>query len=205
MRTAWSCSAGSSSSQCPSSTGSSGGSTTAGWRRAASTSSRRRLRSTTRKRSSSKGASEREGPAKAGSSSNRQGRSPRRFVTCSGVEASRLGPMLYRFGPYELDEEGLTLRRGVDTDGAAEPIALEPKPFAVLLHLLRRHPVLVENQELLDTVWNDVVVTRSSLARAVRALRRAFGEEADGDSVIRTARGRGYGIAVPVAREAGAA
>jgi DNA-binding winged helix-turn-helix (wHTH) protein len=114
--------------------------------------------------------------------------------------------MLYRFGHYELDEEMLTLRRGPAVDGyAGEILALEPKPFAVLLHLLRRHPVLVDNQELLDTVWPDVVVTRSSLARAVRALRRALGEEANGRSVIRTERGRGYGIAVPVEREAGAA
>src|SRR5262245_64047119 len=114
--------------------------------------------------------------------------------------------MLYRFGPYELDEERLTLRRGVDADGEAGAIIpLEPKPLAVLLHLLRRHPVLVENQELLDTVWADAVVTRSSLARAVRALRRAFGEDADARSVIRTERGHGYGIAVSVEREAGVA
>src|SRR5262245_46176468 len=114
--------------------------------------------------------------------------------------------MLYRFGPYELDEERLTLRRGVDAGGEAGAIIpLEPKPLAVLLHLLRRHPVLVENQELLDTVWADVVVTRSSLARAVRGLRRALGEDADDDSVIRTERGSGYGIAVPVERSAGTA
>ena len=112
--------------------------------------------------------------------------------------------MLYRFGHYELDEERLTLRRGAGNGGVGTSIALEPKPLAVLLHLLRRHPVLVENQELLDTIWSDVVVTRSSLARAVHALRRALGEDADGGSVIRTERGRGYGIAVPVEREAGA-
>jgi tetratricopeptide (TPR) repeat protein len=43
-------------------------------------------------------------------------------------------------------------------------------------------------------------VTEASLTRAVRAVRRALGESAERDGVIRTVRGRGYGIGIDVER-----
>jgi DNA-binding winged helix-turn-helix (wHTH) protein len=101
----------------------------------------------------------------------------------------------FRFGRFELDEDRFTLVR------AGEPVAVQPKPFALLLHLARRHPAVVDHDELLEVVWADASVTRSSIARAVRSLRRSLGEMDDDDSIIRAVRGRGYGLAVDVERE----
>ena len=103
--------------------------------------------------------------------------------------------MRYRFGDLELDDERVRLSR------QGRIVEVEPKPLALLVELLRRHPQVVPTEDLLARVWPDAVVTRASVARAVRALRRALGEEAGSDSVIRSVRGRGYGIAVEVARD----
>lgn len=103
--------------------------------------------------------------------------------------------MLYRFGPFELDEDRFALAC------AGKPVAVQPKPFALLLHLLRRHPAVVDHDELLEVVWVDAAVTRASIARAVHSLRRSLGEIDEQSSIIRSVRGRGYGLSVEVQRQ----
>ena len=100
--------------------------------------------------------------------------------------------MVYRFAEFALDDERLALSR------FDQPVSLAPKPLALLLHLLRRHPTVVGHDELLAMVWPDAVVTRSSVARAINSLRRALGDRGKSESVIRSIRGLGYGIAVNV-------
>jgi DNA-binding winged helix-turn-helix (wHTH) protein len=107
--------------------------------------------------------------------------------------------MLHRFADLELDDERAVLRR----DG--REIDLEPKPMAVLVELLRQHPRVVPAEELLERVWPEAVVTKSSVARAVRSLRRALDARPGAPSIVRTVRGRGYGLAVEVERTRGAA
>ena len=55
--------------------------------------------------------------------------------------------MIYAFGEFELDEARGELRRA----GALVP--LEPKPFAVLRHLIRHRQRVVSKPELLQRVW----------------------------------------------------
>ncbi len=102
--------------------------------------------------------------------------------------------MRYRFGEYEVDAGRFVLLR----TGSA--VAIEPRPLALLIHLLERHPDAVSRDELLTRLWPDAVVLEGSLTRAVREIRRALRESADRDGVIRTVRGRGYAIAVAVER-----
>lgn len=75
---------------------------------------------------------------------------------------------VYRFGRCELDVGARELR----VDGG--PVALEPRPFALLLYLLRQRHRIVHKDELIDEVWPDRIVSPGALARAVYCLRKAI-------------------------------
>jgi DNA-binding winged helix-turn-helix (wHTH) protein len=93
--------------------------------------------------------------------------------------------VLFRFGAYELDEEKGELRR----DG--RPVAIQPKPLALLALLLRERERVVPADEILETLWPDTVVTPGSLNRAVSHARRAIGDTHRG-RFIRSVSRRGY-------------
>jgi TolB-like protein/Flp pilus assembly protein TadD len=100
--------------------------------------------------------------------------------------------MRFRFGNFEADEEKFLVTR------EGTPVPMQPKPLSLLLYLLRLHPTVATKDQLFEQLWNDTAVTEYSLTRAVRAARRSLGEGADDTSIIRTVRGRGYAIGVPV-------
>src|SRR3990172_6984280 len=104
--------------------------------------------------------------------------------------------MRFRFSDCVLDAERFELSRG------GRPVAVQPKVLELLLFLVRNHERAVTKQELLDAVWPDVATSESSLTRAVSFARRAGGEREKDARVIRTVRGRGYRIGVPVGVEA---
>ncbi|MFC5568486.1 tetratricopeptide repeat protein [Lysobacter yangpyeongensis] len=92
----------------------------------------------------------------------------------------------YRFGPFLVDAAAYTLTR----DG--EPQALEPKAFAVLLHLLRHAGELVRHDELLDAVWGHRHVTAGVLTRAIAQLRHVLDDDSHRPQYIQTQHGLGY-------------
>ena len=96
--------------------------------------------------------------------------------------------MVYRFGAYELDEARGELRR----DG--RPVAIQPKPLALLALLLRERERVVPSDEILATLWPDTVVTPGSLNRAVTHARRAIGDTHRAHR-IRSISRRGYRFA----------
>ena len=104
--------------------------------------------------------------------------------------------MRLRFADCVLDVDRFELSR------AGRPVAVQPKVLDLLLFLLRQGERTVSKQELLDAVWPDVATGESSLTRAVSFARAALGERERDARVIRTVRGRGYRIGVPVALEA---
>jgi DNA-binding winged helix-turn-helix (wHTH) protein len=77
----------------------------------------------------------------------------------------------YRFGRCELDED----KRELHVDGI--PVALEPRPFEVLLLLIRLRHRAVSTDELLDHVWRDRFVAPQSVATAIAKIRRATQED----------------------------
>ena len=69
-------------------------------------------------------------------------------------------------------------------------IALRPKTFAILRHLVDNHMRLVSKDELFAVVWPDITVTDDALVQSIGELRRAFGP--DGSRLIKTIPRRGY-------------
>jgi predicted ATPase len=103
--------------------------------------------------------------------------------------------MRFRFSDCVLDAERFELSRGGRT------VAVQPKVLELLLFLMRNHERAVTKQELLDAVWPDTATGETSLTRAVSFARTAVGEREKDARVIRTVRGRGYKIGVPVVVE----
>jgi DNA-binding winged helix-turn-helix (wHTH) protein/tetratricopeptide (TPR) repeat protein len=100
--------------------------------------------------------------------------------------------LVYRFSRFEFDDARYELRRG----GLA--IELQPKVMQVLLYLVRNADRTCTKDELIEAVWADVSVSEASLVRCIAVARRAL-DESEGDArIIRTVRGRGYRIGVPV-------
>lgn len=99
--------------------------------------------------------------------------------------------MRFRFGRYELDEDAGELRH----DG--RPVAIQPKPLALLVHLVRERERVVPFDELYELLWSGVAVTPSSLTRAVSVARSAIGDTGRGD-VIKSVARRGYRFSADV-------
>ena len=99
-----------------------------------------------------------------------------------------------RFDRFELDEADARLTC------AGEPVALAPKPFAVLCALARTPQRLVMKNALLDAVWGHRFVTESVLKSAISEVRAALGDDPKQPRYIETVSRRGYRfIAAPVA------
>jgi TolB-like protein/DNA-binding winged helix-turn-helix (wHTH) protein/cytochrome c-type biogenesis protein CcmH/NrfG len=89
-----------------------------------------------------------------------------------------------RFDRFVLD-----LDRGCLLLGGNE-IALRPKTFGVLRHLVENAGILVSKEELFAAVWPNLVITDDALVQSIGELRRALGD--DGSRLIRTIPRRGY-------------
>ena len=95
-------------------------------------------------------------------------------------------PLRLRFDAFELDEADARLTR----DG--EPVALAPRPFAVLCALARTPRTLVTKNALLDSVWGHRYVSDSVLKTAVNALRAAMHDDPKQPRYIETVSRHGY-------------
>ena len=91
-----------------------------------------------------------------------------------------------RFGDCELDPATRQLWR------AGEPVALEPRVFDLLVFLVEERHRAVDKDAIQDAVWQSMVVSETALTRAIMKARRAVGDDADSQSVIRTVHGHGY-------------
>jgi len=101
-------------------------------------------------------------------------------------------PSHYRFGDFDVDVRGHTLRRG------ERQINLGERAFGVLSLLIENAGKVVTRHELIDAVWRDVIVTDDSLARAVSDLRAALDDDAAHARYIRTVHRQGYLFIAPV-------
>jgi DNA-binding winged helix-turn-helix (wHTH) protein len=90
------------------------------------------------------------------------------------------------FDRFELDEAEARLTC------AGEPIALAPKPFAVLCALARTPGCLVTKNAMLDLVWGHRFVTESVLKTAISEARAALGDDPKEPRYIETVSRRGY-------------
>ena len=106
------------------------------------------------------------------------------------VEIEESSGRLWRFADHEFDE----LRRQLTFKG--QSLELEAKPLEVLLQLLLHAGEVVTKEELLESVWPDVMVVDGSLATAVSKLRKVLGDEEH--PIVVTVPRVGYRLAVPV-------
>src|SRR5262245_6435520 len=95
-----------------------------------------------------------------------------------------------QFGSYVLD-----LDRGCLLLSDNE-IALRPKTFAILRHLVQNSGRLVSKDELFAAVWPNLSITDDVLVQSIGELRRALGE--DGPRLVKTVPRRGYRFETPV-------
>jgi TolB-like protein/Tfp pilus assembly protein PilF len=92
----------------------------------------------------------------------------------------------YEFGPFRLlPEERELLHRG-------ESIPLTAKSFELLLYLVQNSNRVLGKDELLKTVWPNVVVEESNLSVNIFALRKALGRNCDDPKYIETLAKKGY-------------
>jgi DNA-binding winged helix-turn-helix (wHTH) protein len=90
------------------------------------------------------------------------------------------------FGRFELDEAEALLTC------AGDPVALAPKPFAVLCALARTPGSLRTKDALLDAVWGHRFVTDSVLKTAISEVRAALDDDPKQPRYIETVSRRGY-------------
>lgn len=106
--------------------------------------------------------------------------------------------MIYAFGSCKIDSERLELWHG------AEPIAVEPQVFGLLLFLIENRGRVVGKDELIERVWNGRIVSDTTISSRVSAARRAVGDDGKSQAVIKTAPRRGFRFVADVV-EVGAA
>ena len=110
---------------------------------------------------------------------------------CGALAPNDSGPVL-AFESFELREgRRELLRRGA-------PVPLNPRPFDLLVSLLRGRDRVVSKRELLDRVWADVHVSDTALSSALKELRHALDDDGVHQRLIRTLRGHGYRFVAPV-------
>ena len=90
------------------------------------------------------------------------------------------------FEDFTLDSDSGQLSRG------GSSVALTPKAFAVLRHLVSNAGRLITKQELLDAVWPGVFVGDAVLKVTIREIRKALGDSSQAPRFIETAHRRGY-------------
>ena len=80
----------------------------------------------------------------------------------------------------------------------AEEVRVEPKVMQVLEVLAQTPNEVVPREDLVARVWPGVFVTDDVLHRAIRELRRVFGDDTAKPSYVETIRKRGYRLIAPV-------
>src|SRR5262245_15990249 len=92
----------------------------------------------------------------------------------------------YRFAEFTVSPSRRLLIR------AGREVPLIPRYFDLLVLLLERRNQAVQRQDILETVWSDVIVSDGALSQAIRTLRRALGDTAREPQFIRTVSRHGY-------------
>ncbi len=90
------------------------------------------------------------------------------------------------FGSFRLDGTERRLSDGERT------IRLTPKAFDVLVFLVERAGHLVSKEALMSAVWPDSFVEEVNLSRSIHTIRKALGENGNGNKFIENVPRKGY-------------
>jgi adenylate cyclase len=105
-----------------------------------------------------------------------------------------VGRELFGFEGYTLD-----LTRGWLFDASGD-ISLRPKSFQLLRYLVENAGRLISKDELIASLWPNVIISDESLARCVSDVRHAL--KGAGRRIVKTVPCRGYLFAAPVSASA---
>jgi DNA-binding winged helix-turn-helix (wHTH) protein/tetratricopeptide (TPR) repeat protein len=99
---------------------------------------------------------------------------------------------VFQFGDFTLDTAAFKLRRG--------PVIVPVEPLVLdLLTLLLEQPgVVLSRNRLVESAWKGRIVSESTISTAIKWARKALGDTGRDQKYIRTIRGRGIQLAVPV-------
>jgi TolB-like protein len=88
--------------------------------------------------------------------------------------------MSYHFEDYVLDPDRRELRRD------RRLLAIEPKVFDLLLHLVGNRERVVSKDDLIATIWGGRIVSESALTTCINAARTAIGDSGEVQRLIKT-------------------
>jgi TolB-like protein len=92
----------------------------------------------------------------------------------------------FLFAGHILDTDRRELRRGAD------PIAVEPQVFDLLVYLVGNRERVVSKDDLIAAVWGGRIVSDSTLTSRINAARRAVGDSGQAQKLIRTIARKGF-------------
>jgi TolB-like protein/tetratricopeptide (TPR) repeat protein len=90
------------------------------------------------------------------------------------------------FGDCVLDLERRELHR------ASQTVATAPRVFDLLVYLVQNRERVISRDDLLDAVWQGRIVSESTLASHINAVRKAVGDNGQQQCVIRTFARKGF-------------
>lgn len=93
--------------------------------------------------------------------------------------------MIYAFDEFELDISRAELRMS----GVQVPV--EPRVFDLLLMLVQKPDIVISRDELVETIWDNRVISEAAIASCIKAARKALGDAGNQQRFIKTIRGRG--------------
>jgi TolB-like protein/Tfp pilus assembly protein PilF len=95
------------------------------------------------------------------------------------------GNVQFFFDNHTLDTGRRELRR------CAEPIAVEPQVFDLLVYLVQNRDRVVSKDDLIAAVWSGRIVSDSTLTSRINAARKAIGDSGGDQRLIRTIQRKG--------------
>ena len=96
------------------------------------------------------------------------------------------------FAPFELDTDRAELRT------VSGPVKLEPKVFRLLRLLVENNERVISKEEMIATLWGGRFISDAAVSTALKAVRRALGDDGDRQAFIQTIRGLGHRFVAPV-------
>ncbi len=100
--------------------------------------------------------------------------------------------MKLEFDPFQLDTDRAELRT------VSGLVKLEPKVFRLLCLLVENNDRVISKDEMIAVVWAGRFISDAAVSTALKAVRKALGDDGDTQAFIRTVRGVGHRFVAPV-------
>ena len=98
----------------------------------------------------------------------------------------------YQFGPWTFDAQNGTLHNGEITTN------IEPQQANLLLLLMNSQGAVVTRDQIVSTIWQNIVVEDNTVSKAITRLRQLLNDNAKQPLYIKTVPKRGYQFIAPI-------